>query len=166
MTTLRISYVDAFVVRRAPGGVGSSLEFLILRRAPGGRNPGTWEAVHGTIEPGEKPVQAVLREVREETGLETIALYNLSRVEGFYRHTTDEVALIPAFAAFVAPDATEKLSAEHDRGEWLTPATAAARLTWPRERRALEDLLSIAGVGGAGEGPGEGGLLDDVLRVS
>ncbi|HTR22178.1 MAG TPA: NUDIX domain-containing protein [Gemmatimonadales bacterium] len=161
MTTLRVCYVDTFVVRRGASG----LEILALRRGPGGRNPGTWESVHGTIEPGENPVQAALREVREETDLETIALYNLSRVEGFYRHATDEVALIPAFAAFVAPESVATLSGEHDRAEWLAPAQAAARLTWPRERRALDDLLSIVGVGGAGEGRGEGGLLDDVLRV-
>jgi 8-oxo-dGTP pyrophosphatase MutT (NUDIX family) len=162
VTTLRVSYVDSFVVRRASSG----LEILTLRRGPNGRNPGTWEAVHGTIERDENPVQAALREVREETGLEAIALYNLSRVEGFYRHATDEIAMIPAFAAFVAPEATPLLSSEHDALEWLAPAQAAARLTWPRERRALDDLLSIVGVGGAGEGRGEGGLLDDVLRVS
>lgn len=162
MTTLRVTYVDALVVRRGAQG----LEILVLRRGLGGRNPGTWEGVHGTIETGETPVQAALREVREETGLDTVALYNLSRVEGFYRHTSDEVVLIPAFAAFVAADAAPTISEEHDRSEWLAPAQAAARLTWPRERRALDDLLSIAGAGGVGEGPGEGGLLDDVLRVS
>jgi len=36
---------------------------------PHGRNIGSWETVHGTIEPGETPVQASLRELREETGL-------------------------------------------------------------------------------------------------
>ena len=162
MTTLRVSYVDTLVMRRGARG----LELLVLRRGPHGRNPGTWEAVHGTIEAGENPVQAALREVREETGFETIALYNLSRVEGFYRHAADEIALIPAFAALVAADGAPALSAEHDACEWLVPALAAARLTWPRERRALDDLLSIVGGGGAGAGRGEGGLLDDVLRVS
>jgi len=31
---------------------------LALRRGPHGRNVGSWETVHGTIEPGETPVQA------------------------------------------------------------------------------------------------------------
>ncbi|MDP3909248.1 MAG: NUDIX domain-containing protein [Gemmatimonadales bacterium] len=136
-----------------------ALEVLVLRRGTRGRCPGSWETVHGTIEPGETPVQASLRELREETGLVPERLYNASRTEAFYRHRTDDVALIPVFAAFVARGAAVTLSAEHDRAEWLAPDAAAQRFAWPRERRALEDILSI--VGG-----GEGGLLDDVLRVS
>jgi len=49
-------------------------------------------------------------------------------------------------------------SAEHDRAEWLEAPAAAARFSWPRERRALDDVLSILGSGDAG-------LLEDVLRV-
>ena len=140
-------------------GTGTALEVLVLRRAVGGRCPGSWETVHGTIEPGETPEQASAREVREETGLTPLRLYNLSRVEMFYQHRRDEVALIPQFAAFVSADAEARVSPEHDRCEWLPAAAAAQRFAWPRERRALNDILSI--VGG-----GDGGLLDDVLRVS
>jgi 8-oxo-dGTP pyrophosphatase MutT (NUDIX family) len=132
---------------------------LLLRRGPHGRNPGSWETVHGTVEPGETPVQASLRELREETGLVPDRFYNLSRIEGFYQHTSDELVIIPAFAAFVAADAHPLLSREHDAYVWLVPGDAARRFAWPRERRALEDVLSIVGSGG-------GGLLDDVLRVS
>ena len=155
MTSIQVKFVDTLVLR----GAGDRLEVLLLRRAPGGRNPGSWETVHGTIEPGETPVQASLRELREETGFEPLRFYNLSRIEGFYLHATDELAIIPAFAAMVVADAEPRLSDEHDAFCWLQPADAARRFAWPRERRALDDVLSI--VGG-----GDGGLLDDVLRVS
>jgi len=155
MTEVRVSFVDAYVLRRGRDGP----EVLVLRRAPGGRSPGSWETVHGHIEAGETPVQAARREVREETGLEPARLYNVSRVESFYRHRTDEIVLIPVFACFMDGAAGVRTSAEHDRAEWLTPAQAAARFSWPRERRALEDVLSILG-------SGEAGLLEDVLRVS
>ena len=115
--------------------------------------------MHGTIESGETPVQASLRELHEETGLTPQKLYNLSRTEAFYQHRTDELALIPVFVAFVAPDAPVRLSDEHDRSEWLRLPDAARRFAWPRERRALDDILSIVGGGDAG-------LLEDVLRVS
>jgi 8-oxo-dGTP pyrophosphatase MutT (NUDIX family) len=155
MTEVRVSFVDAYVLRRGRDGP----QVLVLRRAPGGRSPGSWETVHGHIEAGETPVQAAGREVREETGLEPARLYNVSRVESFYRHRTDEIVLIPVFACIMDGAAGVRTSAEHDRAEWLTPAQAAARFSWPRERRALEDVLSILG-------SGEAGLLEDVLRVS
>jgi len=85
--------------------------------------------------------------------------YNLSRTEAFYQHRTNEMVLIPVFAAFVPSSAAVRLSDEHDRSEWLSAAEALERFAWPRERRAVEDILSIVGGGNAG-------LLEDVLRVS
>ena len=154
MTSVRVSLVDVYVLRR----VGQGIECLVLRRAAGGRCPGSWETVHGHIEDGEGPWQAAQRELLEETGLAAERLYNLSRVETFYQHRLDEVALVPVFAAFVAADAGVRLGPEHDRHEWLTPADAAARFAWPRERRALEDAVALLGSGDAGP-------VEDVLRV-
>ena len=155
MTDIKVMFVDTFALR----GAGRSLQVLALRRAPGKTRAGAWEIVHGTIEAGETPVQASRRELKEETGLEPVAFYNLSRTEAFYQHDRDVLAVIPVFAAFVAENATPRLSDEHDAHEWLTPADATRRLAWPRERRALEDVLSMVGGGSAG-------LLDGVLRVS
>ncbi|HEY3011530.1 MAG TPA: NUDIX domain-containing protein [Gemmatimonadales bacterium] len=154
MTSVRTSLVDVYVLRRT----GSSLECLALRRAPGGRCPGSWESVHGHIEPAEQPAGAAARELEEETGLTPLRLYNLSRVELFYQHRADEVALVPVFAAFVAPDAAVRLGPEHDRFEWLAPEGARLRFAWPRERRAVDDIVALLGTGDAG-------AVDDVLRV-
>jgi len=139
-------------------GSGPGLEYLVLRRGAGGRCPGSWEAVHGHIEPGERPAEAAIRELEEETGLTPVRLYNLSRVESFYQHRIDEVAMVPVFAAFVAEDAAVRLGSEHDRYEWLAVRAAADRLAWPRERRALDDIVQLLRTG-------DGGTIDDVLRV-
>ena len=154
MTTVRTSLVDVYVLR----GEGETLECLALRRGAGGRCPGSWETVHGHIEAAEPPRVAALREMEEETGLAPLRLYNLSRVESFYQHRIDEVALIPVFAAFVSSDAGVRLSREHDRFEWLSMAAAGLRFAWPRERRALEDIGVLLASGTAG-------TVDDVLRV-
>jgi dihydroneopterin triphosphate diphosphatase len=130
----------------------------VLRRAAGGRCPGSWEAVHGHIEADERPAEAAVRELHEETGLTPLRLYNLSRMESFYLHRTDEVALVPVFVAFMPPDATVRLGPEHDHWEWLAPETARRRFAWPREARALEDILVLLGGGDAG-------AVEDVLRV-
>jgi dATP pyrophosphohydrolase len=154
VTSIRVSLVDCYVLR----GAGSGLECLVLRRAPGGRCPGSWEAVHGHIEAGETPAEAALRELAEETGLAPERVYNLSRVETFYQHRLDEVALVPVFAAFVAADGKVRLGVEHDRFEWLPAPEARARFAWPRESRALEDIIALLGTGGAA-------AVEDVLRV-
>jgi 8-oxo-dGTP pyrophosphatase MutT (NUDIX family) len=154
VTTIRVALVDVYVLR----GAGPALQCLVLRRAAGGRCPGSWEAVHGHIEADERPAEAAVRELHEETGLAPLRLYNLSRMESFYLHRSDEVALVPVFAAFVSPDAVVRLGPEHDRLEWLPPEAARRRFAWPREGRALEDILVLLG-------GGDGGAVEDVLRV-
>ena len=154
MTSIRVSLVDLYVLR----GTSAALECLVLRRAAGGRCPGSWETVHGHIEPEETPAAAARRELEEVTGLVAERLYNLSRVETFYQHRLDEVALVPVFAAFVAVASAVRTGPEHDRFEWLPPAEARRRFAWPREARALDDVLALLGAGDAGP-------VEDVLRV-
>lgn len=154
MSGAAITLVDVLVLR----GAGAGLDCLLLRRAAGGRCPGSWEMVHGHVEPGERAADAALRELKEETGLDPLRLYNLSRVESFYLHRHDTVTLVGMFAAFVDAAAGARLSPEHDDFAWLPVEQAKRRFAWPREVRCLEDAMHLVGAGGAG-------ALEDVLRV-
>lgn len=154
MTEVRVSLVDVYVLRLVHG----ALECLVLHRAATVRRSGSWEAVHGHIEPDELPERAALREMLEETGLRPVRFYNLSRVESFYMHGLDEVALIPVFAAFVADGAQVVTGEEHDAALWLALPAARERLAWPREQRALDDVARLLARGHAG-------LLDEVIEI-
>ena len=153
MTDIRVGVVDVYVIRpyRADWLV------LSLQRSSGTRCPSSWETVHGRIEPDERPEQAAVREVREETGLELDRLYNVT-CQPFYLHTLGVVEMAVVFAAFVTERADVRLGAEHQRFEWLSMTDAAARFTWPREREALEHIRILLGTGDAGP-------AEDVLRV-
>jgi 8-oxo-dGTP diphosphatase len=61
--------VAAAVITRPDGA------FLLGRRAPGTFYPGYWEFPGGKVEPGETPRQALVRELREELGIEARALW-------------------------------------------------------------------------------------------
>lgn len=154
MTTIRIGIIDVYVLRPNDRG----FDVLCLKRAPHKTRAGTWETVHGKIDEGEKPAAAARRELKEETGLVPERLYNLSRVESFYQHTIDEIALIPVFAALVPRGAAVTLSEEHDDHAWLLPEGAARRFAWPRETRAMQDAIQLLKTGTAGG-------LEDVLLV-
>lgn len=146
--------VDVYLLRLS----GAGLEVLLLRRAEGGRSPGSWEGVHGHLRPGESAHQAAWREVTEETGIRPDRLYNLSRMDHFYLHRVNRMALVPAFAGLVAEHPPVTLSHEHDLAEWLPIAAAMTRVGWPRIRRGLADAQDLLRTGDAG-------LLEDVLLV-
>lgn len=124
------------------------LEILLIRRAGHRIFPGLWQCVTGGIESGERVTAAAMREVLEETGLgsdEIEAFFDLDQVAPFYDEGVDAVVVAAIFAARVRPDATPRVSWEHDGIRWV-PAAEAARLTvWPSYvesiRRVREQLL-------------------------
>jgi len=154
MTELKVGVVDVYLVHQSDVGK----HVLVLQRAAHGtRCPLAWETVHGRIEPGERPEQAAVREVAEETGLPIARLYNVT-TQAFYLHGMGAVQLAVVFCAFVAERAPPTLGPEHRAAEWLPIDAARARMAWPREREALDHVAHLFASGDAGP-------LEDVLRV-
>lgn len=152
VTPVVVGVVDVVVIRR----VGRSWRVLILRRAAGARSTGAWEIVHGSVERGETPVEAALRELREETGLAPERLYAIT-VNPFFLAKAGSVQLSVAFAAVVGK-ATPALGIEHDAARWETFSAARRRLAWPRTHDLLKQVNWILRSGDAG-------AVEDVLLV-
>ena len=153
MTELRVGVIDVYVIRP----YRDEWLVLTLQRATGTRCPGSWETVHGRMEPNERPENAAVREVREETGLAVDRLYSIT-CQPFYLHTFGVVQMAVVFAAFVREPADVTTGNEHQAHQWLTMADAATWFTWPREREALQHIQILLGTGDAGP-------AEDVLRV-
>jgi type II secretory ATPase GspE/PulE/Tfp pilus assembly ATPase PilB-like protein/8-oxo-dGTP pyrophosphatase MutT (NUDIX family) len=149
---VKVATVDVYVIRPLQDG----WRVLTLRRGQGTRCPGSWETVHGSIESGETPEQAAMREVREETGLPVARLYSIS-VQPFYLHRAGIVTAAVVFAAFVDAEAVT-VGEEHDAHEWLPVPDASRRFVWPRSRIALAEIESLLSAGDAGP-------VEDVLRI-
>ena len=153
MTDVTPGVVDVFVIRP----LKPEWRVLVLQRAVNTRCPGAWETIHGRIEPGERPEHAAVREVREESGLETSRLYSIT-VHPFYLHAQRTVQLAIVFAAFVDEPADVVTGPEHRAFEWLSVNEAVDRFVWPRERVSMREIVTLLSTGDAGP-------VEDVLRI-
>ena len=93
-------------------------EILVALRKPDSHQGGLWEFPGGKREPGEPPLQALHRELREETGLRILASHPLCRVEHRYsdKHVLLDVHLVTRWSA--SPQGTPTASHVHLVSRW------------------------------------------------
>lgn len=80
----KITEVAAAVIERTAADGGA--EFLLGQRAPGTFYPGYWEFPGGKVEPGETAQAALVRELREELGIDVVRADPWLRREHLYEH--------------------------------------------------------------------------------
>ena len=91
---------------------------LLLKRSPGkDESPCQWETGSGRVEQGEAPVEAVVREAGEETGLDVEVGEPLDTFH-FYRGPAREETIAITFHCR-ARGGPVVLSSEHDDAKWV-----------------------------------------------
>ncbi|MGX7679466.1 NUDIX hydrolase [Jatrophihabitans sp. DSM 45814] len=98
-----------------------------------------WSLPKGKLEPGEHPLLAGVREVREETGSDVIVGRMLSSV----RYSLGETEKRVSYWAMQHINGEHQPSREVDEISWLTIAEANRRLTYPIDRGVLADFARI-----------------------
>jgi 8-oxo-dGTP pyrophosphatase MutT (NUDIX family) len=119
-------------------GAGELTRVLLLRRSRG-VFAGAWTIVMGGVEPAERAVDTVRREVLEETGLRVTALYTAGSLDSFYDPVADRIVMVPFFVARVE-DGEVQPDGAHDQHRWSSLAEAADLLTFVAQRRLLDDV--------------------------
>jgi 8-oxo-dGTP diphosphatase len=109
---------------------------LAARRRPPSRLAGGWELPGGKVEAGESDENAIIREIREELGVE-IALSG--RVHGEWELGRGMVRRV--FIAVLVAGDPEPL-ADHDELRWLTPNELYDVAWLPADRPAVELVQS------------------------
>ena len=98
------------------GIIFSGGKFLIGHRLPVGEMGGRWEFPGGKVDEGETPADAILREFREEMGLEVTPLDFIASVE--FRNKSGPVELLAYHIAI--PENAEFVLSEHSELAWAT----------------------------------------------
>lgn len=95
---------------------------LLLRRSSQSKgNAGKWDLPGGKVDDGETFDAALLREVREETGLEI----RLDRVAGAAQSELPERCIAYIILEGQHISGTVRLSSEHDHHQWVESAAMA-----------------------------------------
>lgn len=91
-------------------------KIFACRRGPDMNMAGSWEFPGGKLEPGEKPEEALKREIEEELGCVVSVGEFITRTE--YEYEFGAIALTSFFCEL--KDGSPTLS-EHDDSGWFTP---------------------------------------------
>ena len=141
--------IEAILFKRADG----KIQYLLLKTIP--RRGGFWQSITGGLEEGETKIEALKREVREETGIQNIIkiiedvhYYEFpdpDLIEYFERHG-HECTHVKEYVFGVEVSSDEKVvldGKEHSEFKWCGFQEALRLMKWKGNEDALKKLDRI-----------------------
>ncbi|WP_297216455.1 NUDIX pyrophosphatase [Thermoplasma sp.] len=122
-------------------------EFLILHRNK--EHGDFWQNVTGNVEPGEDLGRALLREVREETGIGSDCIMHIAHRIMAFRFRAHEMDFIEYVYAIRVRDScpidiSNNVDREHDAYEWVSLDRAVRTMRWYTNADAVRIANLIA----------------------
>ena len=101
---------------------------------------GHWDFPKGNIEPGEKDLETVKREIQEETGIKDIEILKDFKEEIHYYYKFEGELITKTVVFYLAKTDAEKvnLSFEHIGFAWLSYDKALDKLTFKNAKQILK----------------------------
>jgi dihydroneopterin triphosphate diphosphatase len=122
------------------------IQYLLLKRTP--EKEGFWQPVTGGLEEGETRVEALEREVWEETGIKNAAriIENVDYFEYSGAHFIKGYDFIKEYVFGVEVHPNERIvidGNEHSQFRWCSFQEALELLKWDENKKALSRLNEI-----------------------
>ncbi len=126
------------IVRVTAGVITKNGKVLLCRRRPGsGPLGGKWEFPGGKIEKGEKASDCLVREIKEELGVDIKDLRYIGRTDHHYPHIS--IRLLFYLANYIGG---RMVMTDHDRIAWVRPVQIACYDLAPADAVFLPQLLN------------------------
>lgn len=126
----------------------AACEVLLLKRR---QQPSFWQSVTGSLEAGEIPAQAAMRELAEETGIVDVDLVDCHYHDSFRIHPQWRSRYAPGVTTNVEhvflcplperPDTISLAADEHSQYRWLSVDEAIGTVWSATNRVALERFV-------------------------
>jgi 8-oxo-dGTP pyrophosphatase MutT (NUDIX family) len=134
--------VQGILLRRIDRGI----EYLLLKTTP--EREDFWQPVTGGLEEGETIVEALKREVLEETGIKNLVriIENVDYFEYSNTHFVKGFVFIKEYVFGVEVDPDERVTIdgkEHSQFRWCNFGEALRLLKWDENKKALSKLNEI-----------------------
>lgn len=135
--------IECYVIRENKEGI---VEVLLLHKPKTYRHPAFWQPITGGIELNEKPIDACIREVNEETSLQ-ITFENIEDLKYDFQILKEECDLVIKKSLFICknlkPESYVKISDEHDDFMWTKLEEVKNYLFWESNKNSFKKLYSL-----------------------
>lgn len=99
-----------------------------------------WSYVSGSIKADETAIEAVIREVKEETTAVIENLYSADYIVQFFDIKHNCLMVVPAFVAYLPADSDIVINEEHTDYRWCSLVEAKSLAAFPNQRALLEHV--------------------------